>query len=285
MPKADPKRISWYLSLQRILHFQGYSIAPRSISLQGHSLVAPDVYTTDAGAMSSQSEPISSYRSSSLQTLLLPLDRQTSPTDSSGLASAPRVTTAAASTSTSRFSRWRKVPISVQVSKLAEILQKHTGPKTAGGPKYSAPLKSNRRTIKSDGLGFSSNKPIPIAPINMFSPEQRLTDSEPFPNPTSIASRITDVAFGHFAIPPIEKPMLDQGFEGQYQLPPSGRDVSIDRGQPQRNKPVVSMLHIDGSALGRWAVQHLERALGKPATGMTGVDPRATIPRSRVAPF
>jgi hypothetical protein len=25
--------------------------------------------------------------------------------------------------------------------------------------------------------------------------------------------------------------------------------------------------------------------LGKPTTGMTGVDPRATIPRTRVAPF
>jgi hypothetical protein len=55
--------------------------------------------------------------------------------------------------------------------------------------------------------------------------------------------------------------------------------------QPKRGKPTVSTLHIDGSALGRWTVQHLERALGKPATGMTGVDPRATIPRSRVAPF
>lgn len=53
--------------------------------------------------------------------------------------------------------------------------------------------------------------------------------------------------------------------------------------QPQ--KPSISTLHIDGAALGRWAIQHLERALGKPATGMTGVDPRATAPRGRVAPF
>jgi hypothetical protein len=45
------------------------------------------------------------------------------------------------------------------------------------------------------------------------------------------------------------------------------------------------MIHIDGSVLGRWAVQHLERALGKPATGMTGVDPRASPPRSHVSPF
>jgi hypothetical protein len=44
-------------------------------------------------------------------------------------------------------------------------------------------------------------------------------------------------------------------------------------------------LHIDGSALGRWAIQHLERTLARPATGMTGVDPRASLPRSRVSPF
>ena len=47
----------------------------------------------------------------------------------------------------------------------------------------------------------------------------------------------------------------------------------------------VSTLHIDGSTLGRWALQHLERSLGKPASGMTGIDPRATLPRTRVAPF
>jgi hypothetical protein len=46
-----------------------------------------------------------------------------------------------------------------------------------------------------------------------------------------------------------------------------------------------STLHLDGSALGRWAVDHLQRTLSRPATGMTGVDPRATIPRSRVSPF
>lgn len=47
----------------------------------------------------------------------------------------------------------------------------------------------------------------------------------------------------------------------------------------------ASTLHLDGSSLGRWAIQHLERVLSKPPSGMTGVDPRATVPRSRVAPF
>jgi hypothetical protein len=57
--------------------------------------------------------------------------------------------------------------------------------------------------------------------------------------------------------------------------------------QPQQRKASSSAttIHIDGSVLGRWAIQHLEQTLGKPATGMTGVDPRANPPRSRVSPF
>ena len=48
---------------------------------------------------------------------------------------------------------------------------------------------------------------------------------------------------------------------------------------------VGATLHLDGAALGRWAVQHIERALARPSNGMTGVDPRATPPRGRISPF
>lgn len=46
-----------------------------------------------------------------------------------------------------------------------------------------------------------------------------------------------------------------------------------------------STLHIDGHALGRWTIQHLERVLGRPSAGITGVDPRASAPRTRISPF
>ena len=59
--------------------------------------------------------------------------------------------------------------------------------------------------------------------------------------------------------------------------------VGNDGRQPRQSG--ASTLHIDGAALGRWALQHLERTLGRPANGMTGVDPRAITPRTRVAPF
>lgn len=51
------------------------------------------------------------------------------------------------------------------------------------------------------------------------------------------------------------------------------------------SKRAVSTLHIDGAALGKWALQHLERSLGRPNVGITGIDPRASVPRGRVSPF
>jgi len=66
---------------------------------------------------------------------------------------------------------------------------------------------------------------------------------------------------------------------------PEARDNVSDHDSYPRKASSAATIHIDGSALGRWAIQHLERALGKPTTGMTGVDPRATLPRSRVSPF
>jgi hypothetical protein len=48
---------------------------------------------------------------------------------------------------------------------------------------------------------------------------------------------------------------------------------------------VGATVHLDGAALGRWAVHHIERALARPSNGMTGVDPRATMPRGHISPF
>jgi hypothetical protein len=75
-----------------------------------------------------------------------------------------------------------------------------------------------------------------------------------------------------------DRPDQDQSF--------STDSSNGDTGGPSnQNGPAVSTIHIDGSVLGRCAIQYLERALSKPTTGMTGVDPRASLPRSRIAPF
>jgi hypothetical protein len=61
---------------------------------------------------------------------------------------------------------------------------------------------------------------------------------------------------------------------------------ALEPGSSQFNPAAAaSTLHLDGAALGRWAIEHLERSLARPPSGMTGIDPRISIPRSRVAPF
>jgi hypothetical protein len=67
---------------------------------------------------------------------------------------------------------------------------------------------------------------------------------------------------------------------GQTDFKPTSRD---DREPNDASAPAT--LHIDGSALGRWTIQHLEHVLAKPTAGITGVDPRANTPRGRVSPF
>ena len=65
-----------------------------------------------------------------------------------------------------------------------------------------------------------------------------------------------------------------------------GARVAEPSGQgPGRIAPSRATLHIDGHALGRWTVLHLEKVLGRPSAGMTGVDPRASTPRTRISPF
>ena len=69
-------------------------------------------------------------------------------------------------------------------------------------------------------------------------------------------------------------------------VPVQKRETAVDQDQPSLGSNAsASTVHLDGSSLGRWATQHLERVLSKPPSGITGVDPRATVPRSRVTPF
>jgi hypothetical protein len=50
-------------------------------------------------------------------------------------------------------------------------------------------------------------------------------------------------------------------------------------------RPTQSSLYIDGAALGRWTLDHVTRALSRPPMGLTSVDPRIGVPRTKLAPF
>jgi hypothetical protein len=78
---------------------------------------------------------------------------------------------------------------------------------------------------------------------------------------------------------PYQSPKGDDGFGFRRSDQPASKDEGVSQ------IPRSFTLHLDGASLGRWTVDHLQRTLSKPASGMTGVDPRAVVPRSRVSPF
>lgn len=97
----------------------------------------------------------------------------------------------------------------------------------------------------------------------------------------------TQIAFAKSVAPPPGTASADSASSASdIAEPKEGERQHAPKGADRDGKAASrTTLHIDGHALGRWTVQHLERVLGRPSAGMTGVDPRASTPRSRVSPF
>lgn len=120
-------------------------------------------------------------------------------------------------------------------------------------------------------VGALSDKQGPTAPAIGLSTRRTIQRGQPLLSQPAIstASRHSSTNRGYV--------------NGTESEPPE--PIATERDTPVGHPPPASTLHIDGAALGRWAVQHLARTLGKPTAGMTGVDPRMNLPRSRVQPF
>lgn len=115
--------------------------------------------------------------------------------------------------------------------------------------------------------------------------EPRIGDSERAP----LMERQVDQPQGSYLGGSVGRPAALQSFDSE-RLPdgpdaPSASGADTSKRASTTSQAKTATLHLDGSSLGRWAIQHLERALSKPLNGMTGVDPRATIPRGHVSPF
>jgi hypothetical protein len=287
MLKADAKRITWFLGLQRIVRFPRSFMAPPTITRPSRGLLASDLETASRGILPPRSDRTTSARSSGSKPSPLPMVRPAaSLINVPGLTTVRRFVSATASPSTNGLSPWRLVSHSNFTAIPRQAFEKHTERKVAARQEFLTLKKKNQSIGSLDNIGFGSKKSIPLAPIHASSPGQSFRESELYPDmhPTARGNGETTFAPPHQL--PSEDPTGDQGPADQYPSSSPARDATTTAGdQSKRIRPSVSTLHIDGSALGRWTVQHLERALGKPATGMTGVDPQATIPRSRVAPF
>ncbi len=285
MPRADATRITWFLGLQRIVRFPRFSIAPTRAS--GYRRQPPD--QTSEGAASD--EAVLQHGVAAAPKFPYPVRGAVA--DSKrvvGLIGAPKATagfsrvTAKIAVDQPSLKALVQAPMTpASVLALPETFR-HIGAKRFVGAGILLPrdesLPMTRFMRASSGLSKSKA----LAPSPHASSTQLLSDRKVDPakrfamRGTDNSLRRQDLMFGGDHSVPGSRAVDDQGEFSQQRDAP-------DATEGQRGKPAVSTLHIDGSALGRWTVQHLERALNKPTTGMTGIDPRAAAPRSRVAPF
>jgi hypothetical protein len=286
MLKADATRVAWFLSLQRILHFPKYYMAPSThprignrLAGSAHDAISVGLPSNHDGAATS-TQPRYSVLASSPSP-----NRATPSIDGTVTVTAPRFRTEAASGPVSKFSPWQapaNLPPMMGADRATRI---YTGAKSPA-KRQSLDIPERYRPVASSSYGsFGSVRSIPLAPSHVLSTRQSLRQSENgfAPQPESAGVDQTFLDQHPHLIDDV--PLLDQHPSSQYDRRPQEPNGTVGNNQSRHNGSAVSTIHIDGSALGRWTIQHLERALGKPATGMTGVDPRAAIPRSRVAPF
>jgi hypothetical protein len=286
MRNTDASRIAWFLGLQRILRFPRYFMAPSARLRLSRGIAASNPDISADAPRSFQSRAASFVRLSHSAPQTLSLHRPT--TSSSGRAHTTTVsrhaTDAVPQSPATRSPRLAYRDLA-SVTVANPRLQRSVGARPAAGQQVPGAWQKYRPIVDPGNDAVRTQKSPALAPSHPRSIQQSAREME-----INTASRAT--------APEINFSSRNKNFIAAGETVLSKRSIgsqtnswSIDREdgeqnvQTPRNRSSVSTIHLDGSALGRWTVQYLERALGKPATGMTGVDPRATPPRSRVAPF
>jgi hypothetical protein len=277
MHKADAGRIAWFLGLQRILRFPRYFMAPAAVLRAVHRLAAHGLDTPSRGQASFQNGAASPERwRHSAPQLLSTHRRATSTIARIGATTLLRQMTGAASASPvdrpSLQSFRDLAPVMIGKQNVQEYTQSVSAPRQ---PISGVQNKYRRNPSPGDGIFRSLNSPA-LAPSAAHSAWQISggvdVDATTEPTTADTGTSLRDRSFP----PANERAPSGRHIAGQSNSWSLDRDADDRNVQPQSKRSAVSTIHLDGSALGRWTVQHLERALGKPATGMTGVDPRAT---------
>ena len=160
----------------------------------------------------------------------------------------------------------------------------HTPPALFLGPNSPDPRQSHQNLPISQIYQLGSGTGFSPAPVHGALVDRGFPGHEPWRPPIAL-DRANDMWRDTAVSPSGSETESDNRLLAKADLDSPGSNQLTSEDPSRSRGPCSSTLHLDGSALGQWAMDHLERALSKPATGMTGVDPRATIPRSRVSPF
>ena len=286
MPRVDATRIAWFLGLQRILRFPRFSVAPTRVS---RYLRRPSDQTSDAGT---SGEAMFRHGVAAPGKVNYPV-RGAVPRSKGVVASigASRAVTAfprlMAKVGTERSPSTTAIKAPLTPTSASVRLGRFDGHIAAKSPAEarisdwsdkSPPLMNFLRASSGGGRSTALAPSLHSLPAQ-FLPAEKDNPVKRFP----MLGTARSLPREDLMYTGDEFHSSNRVAEGQGRIS-QGRDATaVSDGQ--RGKAAVSTLHIDGSALGRWTIQHLERALNKPTTGMTGIDPRVAAPRSRVAPF
>jgi hypothetical protein len=286
MIKIDAKRIAWYLDLQRVIRFPRYFMAPVAASRVRRKLAIDVADSTTRGIPSYQNGPNASTRPSHIALAAFsPLRRAVASVVGLPGTKSWRLPTTAGSELPSNPLGGRAPGSPVRVMRGDQTVQTYNTANGVGRGRFSASGPGYRSLKPSGNRPTGSGTSISLAPAHIHSRSGEFSerDFNKISNHTTAETGGTLGSQNHLLRS--EQPLWNRGPAHQDQWLSNDQDRAANSDQPQQNRSAISTIHLDGSVLGRWAIQYLERALGKPTTGMTGVDPRATIPRTRVAPF
>lgn len=311
MHTANARRTAWFMQLQRILQFQKQQFAPRHATLRLQRPTKDDFSIRSSGHIVSAKLAAFAVGHNSILALgYRPSALVNGPISSSGMFAAHMKVLA---TKTDVF-RYYKVPSGSLASPRLikglgpedQLPQRRYQPRPVRGVQLPKPVSDEGDRFLNQTFKMKPPKPLTLA----FSTNEMANGFTATPMRFPVSSITSLPAVGDAwasRLPSARSSFVDEGDEASLRTRPPPKEEQFDLdGLANRASPIgqeeqkgdsgyrprqrqasssATTIHMDGSVLGRWAIQHLERTLGKPATGMTGVDPRANPPRSRVSPF
>lgn len=285
MPAPNIPRLAWFLQLQHILRFQKYYFAPQRSRSRRRKPPRDTSTPAQSESLHVAERPFVSF----------PIKRISMPDyRGPGMRNEPNKSHDALSA---------RVTLPIKIREMLNRLQPREFSWAVRHSIKGSPVGKDHAFTdephKSEHLSASAHyRPANAAAHVRTSPPGRPSSrtSLPFPRPADARPSLflkqsspgkVRAEGSVRAPPPPARQETDAGrlYENDGNPHPEGLESTSDHEPQQRKTSSAATVHIDGSALGQWAIRHLERSLGKPTTGMTGVDPRASLPRSRVSPF
>jgi hypothetical protein len=283
MLKVDSKRISWFLALRRLLPFPHPSLAPRAWARPAPGPTGLELETAEAYERALQAGAASTTRSVRLPGLTLPgLTQVMPPADRWHIKVLPGRPNMA-SFKVPRSGLARNVIPDLPLARMpGQDFMNDLGHRI---PAVSSIRERYQPIGGSGGMIGGSGRLSNFAPVGNGPATQHAGDIGHYPGSSTVSAGTDGFVPKPDRVPPWEALLSGSDIFSQDQRLAGGQTSATTSTQSRSTRTAVATLHLDGSALGRWTVQHLERVLGKPGSGMTGVDPRASTPRGRVSPF